>query len=80
MNNLEKIQAVLTEKEIRIIKTDLEFVKDEFNNQNINSNSYKQVYEMISYRSHKLSEIAWKLSYKMGITILPSNIIETLFM
>ena len=72
MTTLEKIQKVLTAQEIRTILIDHEFVIDEFRAQDINSDSFKQIYEMTSLRTEKLLDKLHRVSFKMGITVLPN--------
>ena len=72
MTTLEKIQSVLTPMEINIILVDHQFVIDEFRAQDINSKSFKQIYEMTSVRTEKLLNKLHRISFKMGITVLPN--------
>ena len=81
MNNLEKIQAVLTPMQIRKIKVDFEFIKDEYEAQNINSPKFLQKTEMVSVNTRKNLEYIQLMTWRLfggGGMVMVNQAIEAL--
>jgi len=80
MTTLDKIQAVLTPMQIRKIKVDFEFIKEEYEAQNINSSSFKQKTEMVSFNTRKNLEFiqseTWKMFGGSGMVMINQAIEE----
>ena len=81
MTTIEKIQSVLPPMQIRKIKVDFEFIKDEYEAQNINSPKFLQKNEMVSANTRKTLEYiqlrTWEL-FGGGGMVMVNQAIEAL--
>ena len=65
MTTTEKIKSILTERQIRGIKADLDFACDYFNKQDYNSVNFQPITSLISARSRNNLDLVQKMSWKL---------------
>ena len=65
MSTIEKIESILTERQIRGIKADLSIEWDYYNNQDENSVNFQLITSLISARSRNNLDLVQKMSWKL---------------